>query len=121
MKDKVFSPQTEAESAGGEQQKRPQQTGADVSQLKRPQRQTAGAANEGQRSPQGREKAAEKDSPRAIALKEEAAAWRKKARDFHPDQVRGAGLSEEFVRYANEQLQKINEAYEKICKDRGIT
>ena len=48
-------------------------------------------------------------------------AWRKKARDFHPDRVRGAGLSEEFVRYANEQLQKINEAYEKICKDRGIT
>ena len=47
-------------------------------------------------------------------------AWRKKARDFHPDRVRGAGLSEEFVRYANEQLQKINEAYEKICKARGI-
>ncbi len=47
-------------------------------------------------------------------------AWRKKARDFHPDRVRGAGLSEEFVRYANEQLQKINEAYEKISKARGI-
>lgn len=40
---------------------------------------------------------------------------------FHPDRVRGAKLPEEFVRYANEQLQKINEAYEKICKARGIT
>ena len=39
---------------------------------------------------------------------------------FHPDRVRGAKLPEEFVRYENEHLQKINEAYEKISKARGI-
>ena len=45
-------------------------------------------------------------------------AWRQKALEFHPDKVQGTGLSESFVKYATEQMQKVNEAYDKICKAR---
>jgi DnaJ like chaperone protein len=47
-------------------------------------------------------------------------AWRKKAQEFHPDKVQGAGLSNAFIEYATKQLQQINEAYDKICKTRGM-
>ena len=52
--------------------------------------------------------------------KEIKKAWRQKAQEFHPDKVQGTGLSEAFVKYATEQLQKINEAYDKICEDRNF-
>lgn len=48
-------------------------------------------------------------------------AWRKKAQDFHPDHVQGKGLSAEFIEFAKQRMQEINEAYEKICKARGIS
>ena len=47
-------------------------------------------------------------------------AWRKKAQEFHPDKVQGTGLSIAFVEYATKQLQQINDAYDKICKARGM-
>jgi len=47
-------------------------------------------------------------------------AWRKKALEFHPDKIQGKGLSEAFINFANEQSRKINQAYETICKARGI-
>ena len=42
----------------------------------------------------------------------------KKAKDFHPDYVTGRPV---FVQYATDQLKKINEAYDKICKARGMS
>ena len=45
-------------------------------------------------------------------------AYRKLAVEYHPDKV--AYLGEEFRRAANEKFQKLNEAYEKIKKERGI-
>ena len=45
-------------------------------------------------------------------------AYRKMAVAYHPDKV--AYLGEEFRRAANEKFQKLNEAYEKIKKERGI-
>ena len=45
-------------------------------------------------------------------------AWGKKAKDFHPDYVTGRPV---FVQYATDQLKKINEAYDKICKARGMS
>jgi DnaJ like chaperone protein len=45
-------------------------------------------------------------------------AYRKMATTYHPDKV--AYLGEEFRKAANEKFQKLNEAYEKIKKDRGI-
>jgi DnaJ like chaperone protein len=45
-------------------------------------------------------------------------AYRKMAIAYHPDKV--AYLGEEFRKAANEKFQKLNEAYEKIKKERGI-
>ena len=47
-------------------------------------------------------------------------AWRKKVLEFHPDKVQAKGLPEAFVAFANEQSRKLNQAYETICKARGI-
>lgn len=45
-------------------------------------------------------------------------AYRKMATAYHPDKV--AYLGEEFRKAANGKFQKLNEAYEKIKKERGI-
>ncbi|MCB8995232.1 MAG: TerB family tellurite resistance protein [Bacteroidales bacterium] len=45
-------------------------------------------------------------------------AYRKMAIKYHPDKV--SYLGEEFRKTANEKFQKVNEAYEKIKKERGI-
>jgi DnaJ like chaperone protein len=45
-------------------------------------------------------------------------AYRKLAIEYHPDKV--SYLGEDFRRGAEEKFQKINEAYEKIKKDKGI-
>ena len=47
-------------------------------------------------------------------------AWRRKVLEFHPDKVQAKGLPEAFVAFANEQSRKLNQAYETICKARGI-
>lgn len=47
-------------------------------------------------------------------------AYRKKAAEFHPDKVQGAGLSEAFIKFAKEQFQEISNAYETICRHRQI-
>jgi DnaJ like chaperone protein len=45
-------------------------------------------------------------------------AYRKMAVKYHPDKV--SYLGEDFKKTANEKFQKVNEAYEKIKKERGI-
>jgi DnaJ like chaperone protein len=45
-------------------------------------------------------------------------AYRKLATEYHPDKV--SYLGEDFRKDAEEKFQKINEAYEKIKKDKGI-
>ncbi|HKP25449.1 MAG TPA: TerB family tellurite resistance protein [Dongiaceae bacterium] len=47
-------------------------------------------------------------------------AWRKLARDTHPDKLMAQGLPHEFVELANEKLATINAAYDKVAKERGI-
>jgi len=46
-------------------------------------------------------------------------AYRELSRKFHPDTVEGKGLSEEFVAFATQKMQEINEAYEKIKNERS--
>jgi DnaJ like chaperone protein len=46
-------------------------------------------------------------------------AYREKCVEFHPDKLASKGLPEEFMQYANEQLAKINEAYDAIKKARA--
>jgi DnaJ like chaperone protein len=46
-------------------------------------------------------------------------AYRQKCVEFHPDKLTSKGLPDEFMQYANEQLAKINEAYDTIKKARA--
>jgi DnaJ like chaperone protein len=45
-------------------------------------------------------------------------AYRRMAMKYHPDKV--SHLGEEFRKTADEKIKKVNEAYEKIKKERGI-
>ncbi len=46
-------------------------------------------------------------------------AYRKKCMDFHPDRLNSHGLPPEFIKFANEQMTQLHEAYEMICKSRS--
>lgn len=46
--------------------------------------------------------------------------YRKKCMDFHPDKLVNKGLPEEFIKFSNEQMIKIQEAYKTVCKSRNI-
>ena len=48
------------------------------------------------------------------------AAYRKLVRENHPDALTAQGMPEEFVQLANERLAAINDAWDKISKERGI-
>ena len=47
-------------------------------------------------------------------------AWRNKAKEFHPDLLRGKGVEESVIRLAEEQMRRVNDAYEQIKKARGF-
>lgn len=47
-------------------------------------------------------------------------AYREKAKALHPDRLRAEGISEELMDKANEQMAKVNEAWSKIKRERGI-
>ena len=46
-------------------------------------------------------------------------AYRKKCLEFHPDRLASKGLPEEFIKFSNEQIIKIHDAYKKIMSSRG--
>lgn len=47
-------------------------------------------------------------------------AYRKLILEYHPDTVANKGLADEFKEYATKRFREIQEAYETICKERGI-
>ena len=47
-------------------------------------------------------------------------AYREKAKHLHPDILRSKGLSEELLKQASDQMARVNEAWSKIRKERGI-
>ncbi len=46
--------------------------------------------------------------------------YRKLIKEFHPDTVSQKGAGEQFKEYAKKRFQEIQDAYEQICKERGI-
>lgn len=46
--------------------------------------------------------------------------YRKLILEFHPDTVAAKGMADEFKEYATKKFREIQEAYETICKERGI-
>jgi DnaJ like chaperone protein len=46
--------------------------------------------------------------------------YKKLVKDFHPDVIASKGLPEEFTKFAAEKFSEINQAYEKIRKERGF-
>ncbi len=47
-------------------------------------------------------------------------AYRKLILEYHPDTVAAKGLADEFKDYATKRFREIQEAYETVCKERGI-
>jgi DnaJ like chaperone protein len=45
--------------------------------------------------------------------------YKKLVKDFHPDTLVSKGLPEEFSEFATGRFREIQEAYEKISKERG--
>jgi DnaJ like chaperone protein len=45
--------------------------------------------------------------------------YREKCLQFHPDKLASKGLPDEFMKFANEQLAKLNEAYETLKNGRA--
>jgi DnaJ like chaperone protein len=47
-------------------------------------------------------------------------AYRKLAREYHPDVVANKGLGEDFQKFAAEKMRAVNSAYEAIRQERGL-
>jgi DnaJ like chaperone protein len=47
--------------------------------------------------------------------------YRKLVREFHPDTIASKGLPEEFTKFAEQKFREIQEAYDAIKKERGLS
>ena len=47
-------------------------------------------------------------------------AYRKLILEYHPDTIAAKGMADEFKEYAIKRFREVQEAYETICKERGI-
>ena len=47
-------------------------------------------------------------------------AYKKLVREYHPDMLMAKGIPEDFIKIANEKMSHINNAYDQVCKERGI-
>ncbi len=46
--------------------------------------------------------------------------YRKLVVEYHPDKIASKGMPEEFEKFAEAKFREIQEAYEMVCKERGI-
>lgn len=47
--------------------------------------------------------------------------YRKLVQEYHPDKIAAKGLPEEFTKFANDKFREIQEAYEAVKQERGIS
>jgi DnaJ like chaperone protein len=57
---------------------------------------------------------------RSAAADEIKRRYRELVREYHPDRHIAAGVPEEMIEIATERLQKVNEAYDRIARERGL-
>ena len=60
------------------------------------------------------------DVPTTITDDELREVYVKLAHDYHPDRVQASGLSADFIELANTRMARINDAYNRIARARGI-
>lgn len=60
------------------------------------------------------------DVPHDASDDELKSAYRKLIRENHPDRLIAEGLPEEFIELANEKMAAINDAYERVERQRGL-
>jgi DnaJ-domain-containing protein 1 len=46
--------------------------------------------------------------------------YRKLAKQYHPDAIQGKGLAEDFIKFANQRIQDIQQAYEIVMEHRRM-
>ena len=54
------------------------------------------------------------------SIEEIKRAYHELSRANHPDRIRGAGLSQDIVEFANQNMIRINAAYAQLTKDAGL-
>ena len=47
-------------------------------------------------------------------------AWRAKAKEYHPDVLRGKGVEASVIKLAEVEMRRINDAYAAVKKVRGF-
>ena len=47
--------------------------------------------------------------------------YRRLVRENHPDSLMARGVPAEFIKLANDKLAAINNAYDRICAERGLS
>ena len=47
-------------------------------------------------------------------------AYRKMAKEYHPDVVANRGMGADFIKFAEDKMQRVNQAYDQIKKERGL-
>ena len=55
-----------------------------------------------------------------VSDKELKSVYRKLVIQYHPDKLIAKGMPEDFIKNANQKMAEINNAYDIICKERGI-
>jgi len=58
--------------------------------------------------------------PSAATDSEVKGAYRRLAKEYHPDVLSNKGMSDDFIKFAEDKMQAINDAYDQIKKERGI-
>jgi len=58
--------------------------------------------------------------PEGASMEEIKKAYHELSRANHPDRIRGAGLAQDIVDFANQNMIRINAAYAQLTKDAGL-
>ena len=83
------------------------------------QRASSGAARP-QAAPPGEDPYTVLGVPRASSGDELRAAWKRLMRENHPDSLAGRGVPAEFIARAGEKVARINAAWDRIKRERGL-